>query len=105
MQHTDQATQQALAASRALVGVAVRSMAPALEEMSMQQYRVLVLLTARGPLRSGVLADELEIHASTFSRLADQLVSGGWIQRLENPSSRREVLIDLAPQDVSSSPR
>lgn len=92
----DHATKQALATSRALVGIAVRSLAPALEEMTLPQYRVLVLLAARGPMRSGDLAHELEIHASTFSRLADRLVAGTWVQRLENPDSRREVLVDLA---------
>jgi len=90
------ATEQALAASRALVGVAVRSIAVALEEMTLPQYRVLVLLAARGPLRSGVLAEELGIHASTLSRMADKLVAGGWVQRLDNPATRREVLVDLA---------
>jgi len=91
----DRATEQALAASRALVGLAVRSMAPALEVMTMQQYRVLVLVDSRGPLRSGDLAEALGIHASTFSRLADRLVAGGWVERLENPNSRREVLVGL----------
>lgn len=91
----ERATEQALAATRALVGVAVRSMAVALEEMTLPQYRVLVLLAARGPLRSGVLAEELGIHASTFSRMADRLVAGGWVRRTDNPDSRREVLVDL----------
>lgn len=90
------ATEQALAASRALMGVAVRSMAVALEEMTLPQYRILVLLASRGPLRSGVLAKELGIHASTFSRMADRLVAGGWVRRLDNPDSRREVFVDLA---------
>jgi len=93
----DRATEQALAASRALVGLAVRSMAPALEVMTVQQYRVLVLVDAGGPMRSGDLAEALGIHASTFSRLADRLVAGGWVERLENPSSRREVLVGLTP--------
>jgi DNA-binding MarR family transcriptional regulator len=89
------AASQALSAARSLVGVAVRSMAVALEELTLPQYRVLVLLSVRGPLRSGVLAEELGIHPSTFSRLADRLVAGGWVRRLENPESRREVLVDL----------
>lgn len=93
----DRATEQALAASRALVAIAVRSLGPALDQLSLPQYRVLVLLAARGPMRSGDLAQDLGIHASTFSRVADRLVAGGWIQRLENPQSRREVLVDLAP--------
>jgi DNA-binding MarR family transcriptional regulator len=86
---------EVLMASRALLGVAVRSLGVALEELTLAQYRVLVLLSGRGPLRSGFLADELGIHASTFSRMADRLVAGGWVRRLENPESRREVLVEL----------
>jgi DNA-binding MarR family transcriptional regulator len=91
------ATDEALAASRALVGVVARSLAVALEEMTLPQYRVLVLLSARGPLRSGVLAEELGVHASTFSRTTDRLVASGWVHRLDNPDSRREVLVRLTP--------
>lgn len=91
----EQATREALDTTRALLGIAVRSMAPALEQMTLPQYRTLVLLHTHGPLRSGRLAAELGIHASTFTRTADRMARDGWIRRTENPGNRREVLIEL----------
>lgn len=82
-----------LAGSRALVGISVRSLAHALDEISLQQYRVLVLLWSRGPLRSGALAQAVGVHPSTFTRAVDRLAAAGWVERSENPETRREVLI------------
>jgi DNA-binding MarR family transcriptional regulator len=86
-----------LAASRAMVGVLARSLADALDVVTLPQFRVLVVLCAEGPLRSGVLAERLGIHQSTFTRLADRLVGQGWVRREANAESRREVLVDLTP--------
>ncbi len=86
-------------ASRALLGVVARSLAPALEEISLPQFRVLVIMSAAGqPMRSGDLAAALGVHPSTFSRTTNRLETGGWVQRAENPDSRRETLIELQPQ-------
>lgn len=84
-----------LRASRALLGVVARSLDGALDEVSLPQFRVLVLLAAQGPLRSGVVADRMGIHPSTFSRNADRLVAGGWVRRVDDPESRLSVLIEL----------
>jgi DNA-binding MarR family transcriptional regulator len=84
-----------LTASRALVGVVARSLADVLDQITLPQFRVLVVLCAEGPLRSGVLAERLGIHQSTFTRTADRLVAQGWIRREVSAESRREVLVDL----------
>jgi DNA-binding MarR family transcriptional regulator len=84
-----------MAASRALLGVVARSLAGVLDQVTLPQFRVLVVLCAEGPLRSGVLAERLGIHQSTFTRTADRLVKQGWIRREPNAESRREVLVDL----------
>ncbi|HKT56540.1 MAG TPA: MarR family transcriptional regulator [Microbacterium sp.] len=84
-------------ASRALLGIIARSMLPALEDVSLPQFRVLVLLSAAGPLRMGALAERLGVTVSTFSRTADRLVAGGWAVREDNPDNRREVI--LAPTE------
>lgn len=86
--------EQTLLASRALLGVVARSVEPALEEVSLPQFRVLVLLTTHGPLRSGAIAERMGIHPSTFSRNADRLVAGGWVRRVEDPESRLSVLVE-----------
>jgi DNA-binding MarR family transcriptional regulator len=84
-----------LKASRALLGVVARSLTEVLEEITLPQFRVLVVLCADGPLRSGVLADRLGVHQSTFTRTADRLVAQGWIRREVSAQSRREVIVDL----------
>lgn len=86
-----------LTASRALLGIVARSVADALEEVTLPQFRVLVVLSGEGPLRLGTLAERLGAHQSTFSRSIDRMVAGGWVLRAENPDSRREVLVDLTP--------
>lgn len=89
------ASEQTLTASRALLGIVARSVAPALEAVSLPQFRVLVLLSTEGPTRVGQLAEQVGANPSTFSRSIDRMVAGGWVVRAENPDSRREVLLEL----------
>jgi DNA-binding MarR family transcriptional regulator len=89
------AAEETLTASRALLGVVARSVAPALEVVSLPQFRVLVLLSSAGPTRVGQLAVQVGANPSTFSRSVDRMVAGGWVRRCENPDSRREVLLEL----------
>lgn len=93
----DAVVDAALHASRALLGAVTRSLAGALEQVTLPQFRVLVLLAVRGPQRSGDLARAVGVHPSTFSRSADRLVAGGWVVRTGNPGSRREVRVELTP--------
>ena len=88
-------TEATLTASRALLGVVARSVAPALDQVSLPQLRVLVLLASHGTTRSGTLAELVGVHASTFSRTTDRLAAGGWVRRVPNPQSRRETLVEL----------
>jgi len=86
---------EVLTASRALLGIIARSVAPALEAVSLPHFRVLVLISTQGPTRVGQLAEQIGANPSTFSRSVDRLVAAGWAVRAENPESRREVLLDL----------
>ena len=96
MNQLDTAAAEVLTASRALLGVIARSVAPVLDRVTVPQFRVLVLLsTSDGPVRSGDLAAALGVHPSTFTRNADRLVAAGWVRRSENPDNRRETLIEL----------
>src|SRR6478752_7382452 len=84
-----------LAASRALVGVAARSLAETEDTVTLVQYRALVLLAARGATNVGTLADALAVHQSTATRLCDRLVKRGLVERSTAPQSRREVVVTL----------
>jgi len=86
-----------LTASRALLGVVARSVAPALEVVTLPQFRVLVLLSNNGPTRVGALAEQVGVVASTFSRSVDRMEAGGWIVRTHSRDNRREVLVELTP--------
>lgn len=85
-----------LTASRALLGVVARSVAAALDVVTLPQFRILVVLTATGPLRIGALAERMHAVPSTFSRTIDRMVAAGWVQRSASPDSRREVMIDVS---------
>ncbi len=84
-----------MTASRVLVSVAARSLADHEEEVSLQQYRALVVLASRGPQRPGDLAVALGVHPSTATRLCDRLVRKRLISRRRAGSDRREVRLDL----------
>jgi DNA-binding MarR family transcriptional regulator len=85
----------ALRASRTMLGIVARSIAPALEQVSLPHFRVLVLLETGGPARVGLLAERLGIVVSTFSRSLDRLESGGWVERLPRAADRREVAVGI----------
>jgi len=94
----DDAVDQALVASRALVGVAARSLAAIESEITLRQYRALVLLASRGDQNVSGLAEALEIHPSTATRLCDRLLKKRLIERRTSPESRREVTVAITPQ-------
>jgi DNA-binding MarR family transcriptional regulator len=93
----DRAAEAALLASRALLGVVAASLEPVLDQVTLPQFRVLVLVHGLGPTPNGVLARRLGVHPSTFSRTADRLIGAGFLRRLDSPESRREILVDLTP--------
>lgn len=98
MEDLDGTAAAVLTASRALLAVVARSVAPALEHVTVPQFRVLVVLSnAAAPMRHRDLADALGVHSSTFTRTTDRLVAGGWVARAENPGNRRETLVSLTP--------
>ena len=94
---SDSSTEAVLVASRALVGVAARSLAETEGTITLVQYRALVLLASHGELNIGRLADALGVHQSTATRLCDRLVTKGLIGRATSTESRREVLVMLTP--------
>lgn len=84
-----------IAASRALVAVAARSLADLGADITLPQYRALVVLYTRGPQRSADLAGWLEVNPSTASRMIDRLVRKRLIRRHRLHDDRRAVRIHL----------
>lgn len=94
----DQVVDAVLRASRVLLAVAVRSLAAVDHDVTLPQYRAVVVLASRGPQRPTGLADALGVHPSTITRLCDRLVGKRLVQRGASPANRREVSIRLTPK-------
>lgn len=84
-----------LTASRVLVAVAARSLAGIEEDVTLAQYRTLVVLASRGPQNVVSLAGMLGVTASTATRMCDRLIRKGLIRRRAARRDRREVRLAL----------
>jgi DNA-binding MarR family transcriptional regulator len=80
-----------ISASRALVGMAARSLSDVGEEVTLTQYRSLVVLASRGPQSVGAIAEAVGVTAPTASRMVERLVRKGLVRRRTDPSDRRQL--------------
>jgi len=96
MSGLDELTDSVLTASRVLVAVAARSLTDHEEEVTLQQYRALVVLASRGPQRPVDLAESLGVDPSTTTRMCDRLAHKRLISRRRQGSDRRVVKLDLS---------
>lgn len=94
------ATEAVLLASRAMVGIAARCM-PQATEVTLPQWRALVLLETRGQLNMHSLAQLLSVDPSTCTRLCDRLEKKGLIERGWAYGNRREVWLTLTAMGSS----
>ena len=84
-------------ASRELVAVAARSIAAIADDVTLPQFRALVVLAA-GEIRNvGALADALGVHPSSATRMCDRLVKRALVRRSVPDDNRREVVLELSP--------
>jgi DNA-binding MarR family transcriptional regulator len=83
-------------ASRALGDINARSLASANEDVTLPQFRTLLVLATRGPQTVTALADQLDVHASTMTRMCTRLVTRGLVVRVPSAIDRREVVITLS---------
>jgi DNA-binding MarR family transcriptional regulator len=93
----DELVDTVLAASRALVAVAARSLAVAGDEVTLPQYRAMVVLAASGPQGTAELAAALAVNPSTATRMCDRLIRKGLVRRYRQVGDRRTVRITLTP--------
>ncbi len=90
-----------LRASRALVAITARSLAAVNEDVTLPQFRSLVVLATAGPQTVSALADRLAVHASTMTRMCNRLVTRGLVVRAPSAVDRREVVIALTTMGTS----
>jgi DNA-binding MarR family transcriptional regulator len=91
----DDLVEALLGAGRVMVGVAARSLAGLDAEVTLPQYRALVVLAARGPQRVVDISTELNVNPSTGTRMCDRLVRKSLIRRQRSATNRREVRLAL----------
>jgi len=84
-----------LRATQAFVGLALRSLAVAGASITLPQYRMLAVLDADDRQNVRDLAARLGVERSTATRMCNRLVGAGLIERGEDPSDRRAVVISL----------
>lgn len=82
-------------ATRDLVGVALRSVENL--EVSLPQFRLLMVLKELGRSTSTDCAKALGVVGSSVTRLADRLHASGHLVRGSDPSNRSIVTLELTP--------
>lgn len=80
-----------MSTSRVLIGMTARSLTELNVEITLPQYRMLVVLAGQGPARTVDLAGELGVQSSTVTRTCDRLVRKGLLRRRQRPSGDRRV--------------
>ncbi|MFE9657192.1 MarR family winged helix-turn-helix transcriptional regulator [Micromonospora sp. NPDC006431] len=95
------AVEALMAASRAFVGLAARSLAGLDAEVTLPQFRALVVLATRGPQRAVDISAELQVAPSTGTRMCDRLIRKGLVRRSRSTSDRRVVRLRLTPAGLA----
>ena len=89
----DREVEAVLAASRALMAIAARSVAAVEEQLSVTQFRALAIVSAQGPMHLAALAQAMGVHPSNATRACDGLVDRGLVSRAENSADRRHLAL------------
>lgn len=84
-----------MAAARVLVSVVAQSVARVEDQVSLPQFRVLVMVATKGPLNLSAVAESLGVHPSNATRTVDRLVTAGLLDRRDAPADRRQVSLTL----------
>lgn len=85
-----------LAANRVFVAVASRALAGIRQDVTMPQFRVLVLLGQHGTMTVARLAADLGVVPSTVTRMCDRLLAKKLITRRTDRSDRRRAVLALS---------
>lgn len=85
-----------MTASRALLAVSAHSLAEVDEDVTLPQYRALVVLAQHGPRRPVDLAAALSVTPPTATRMCDRLVTKSLAVRDRSEADRRAVTVSLS---------
>ncbi|MCL2582175.1 MAG: MarR family transcriptional regulator [Streptosporangiales bacterium] len=79
--------------TRALVGITLHSLEVLGGEVTLPQFRLLLIASGLGPVPSSKIAAAAMMPASSVTRLADKLEAAGLLERGTDPRSRSIVTI------------
>lgn len=71
-------------------------------DITMPQFKAMLLLWYLQRARVGVLAEQLGVHLSNVSGILDRLVEAGFVCREEDATDRRLVVSRLTPKGEST---
>jgi DNA-binding MarR family transcriptional regulator len=80
-----------------MIAVAVQSLSSVAEDITIAQYRTLVVLASRGPQKLADLAEHLAVTPSTAGRMCERLVRRELVARERAEDDRRVLRISLTP--------
>jgi DNA-binding MarR family transcriptional regulator len=84
-----------LSLSRVLVAIAARTLGERDADLTLPQYRTLVMLASYGPQRTMDVAAALGVRPSTVTRTCDRLIRRGLVQRRHRSTDRRVAWLAL----------
>jgi DNA-binding MarR family transcriptional regulator len=96
----DSVVDAVLSASRVLVAVAARSLSDIAEEVTLTQYRTLIVLASRGPQNLVGLAEAVAVTPATATRMCDRLVRKKLVVRQSQQDDRRQVRLALTKKGL-----
>lgn len=97
----DEVIDAVISASRVLVAVAARSLSDIADEVTLAQYRTLVVLASRGPQNLAGLAEAIGVTPATATRMCDRLAKKRLILRRTERNDRRQVRLALSAKGAT----
>jgi DNA-binding MarR family transcriptional regulator len=87
-----------LAANRVFVAVAAGALANLEPEVTLPQFRALVLIDMHRSMTVAELAEALDVVPSTATRMCDRLVAKQLVDRVVDSANRRQMALTLRPE-------
>lgn len=93
---TEEALAVVVTAIRVMVTVGTRMLSALDAEMTLPQYRALVVLSYKGPQRPTQLAAELDVSPTTAGRIIAKLETARLAERVRDPNDGRVIIGSLS---------
>ena len=86
---------------RLIKGIWAKHILP-IKDITSSQIVILMLLHEEGHMTVGKIANHMSVSGPTVTGLVDRLVNNNYIARKRNPKDRRQVVVTLTKQGLST---